>query len=193
MNFLAHTYLSCGSEDLLIGNFLADFLRNKEIENLPDCFLNGIHLHRKIDTFTDNHPRVSEVNKMFHAEHGKYAPVVTDVLFDYILAKNWSKYSGEDIDDFISRIYELLNKNVQYFPERRKEYIMKMIKGDFLTNYTKIEGLRFTFEKMDSQTRFPSNFVSALGNLEEKMPFLDLKFNAFFPELIEEVDSFCSC
>ena len=66
MNFLAHTYLSCSNEDLLVGNFLADFMKNKDIESLPSNILKGIDLHRKIDSFTDSHPAVKEVNKRFH-------------------------------------------------------------------------------------------------------------------------------
>ena len=56
MNFLAHIFLSCGSEDLLIGNFIADFISNKEVNQYDPEVQKGIQLHREIDSYTDNHP-----------------------------------------------------------------------------------------------------------------------------------------
>jgi len=56
MNYLAHCYLSGKNEDLLLGNFMTDFLQKKEERNYKDIVLLGIQLHRAIDTFTDQHP-----------------------------------------------------------------------------------------------------------------------------------------
>ncbi len=193
MNFLAHTYLSCSDENLLLGNVLADFIKNKEIAALPTDYHLGIDLHRKIDSFTDAHPAVLEVNKYFHKVHHKYSPVVTDILFDYVLANNWSKYSGENLKDFTQNIYDILLKHQNHFPERKKRSILNMIHNDFLMNYTNIDGLKFTFEHMDKRTKFKANFIQSLDNLEETYPHLESAFNAFFPELINEVDNYCNC
>lgn len=193
MNFLAHTYLSCSDENLLLGNVLADFIRNKDIPALPKPFHIGIDLHRKIDSFTDTHPQVLQVNKHFHEVHHKYAPVVTDILFDYVLANNWEKYSGETLSDFTSNIYHILFKHQDTFPERKKKSILNMINNDFLMNYTNLEGLRFTFEHMDKRTKYTANFVKALDHLDQTYPHLEAAFKKFFPDLIQEVDAFCDC
>lgn len=193
MNFLAHTYLSCSDEDLLMGNYLADFIRNRDIKNLPVSFHQGIELHRKIDSFTDEHPAVREVNKHFHSVHRKYAPVVTDILFDLVLARNWPHYSGETLESYTSEIYQILLKNQQYFPERKKQTMLNMINGGFLMKYTHIEGLRFTFELMDKRTKGRGKFVDALESLEITYPKLEIAFQQFFPDLIEEAESFCNC
>jgi acyl carrier protein phosphodiesterase len=176
-----------------MGNYLADFLRNKDIPTLPKSFLRGIELHRKIDSFTDAHPAVLEVNKLFHEVHHKYAPVVTDVLFDLVLARNWSDYSGEDINDFVNGVYKTLNKHRSHFPERRKQTMINMIDGGFLMKYTNIEGLRFTFEHLDRRTKGRGKFVQCLDNLDNTYPKLEAAFKIFFPELITEVDAYCDC
>ena len=48
MNFLAHLYLSGEDEELMIGNFIADFIRNREVTNYSEGIQKGIFLHRKI-------------------------------------------------------------------------------------------------------------------------------------------------
>lgn len=193
MNFLAHTYLSCSNEELLIGNFLADFMRNKDVKLLPQKYLKGIELHRKIDSFTDSHPDVQEVNKRFHKLHGKYAPVVTDILFDFVLGIHWSKYSGEDMSDFMNNVYQQLLKYEHLFPSHRAAGIKNMIKGRFLHNYVTKEGLRFTFDKMESRTKYPSNFNLVVDSLDHHLPYLEKAFLSFFPDLINEVEAFCGC
>lgn len=191
MNFLAHTYLSCSNEDLLLGNFLADFMKNHEIRQLTASFLEGIELHRKIDSYTDEHPAVREVNKHFHEVHRKYAPVVTDVLFDLVLARNWEKYHSQSLEDYTENIYNILLKHQDHFPLRRKQTILNMIHGGFLMKYTHIEGLKFTFEHMDRRTNGRGNFIAAVDNIQHTYPALEEAFHQFFPELITEVERFC--
>jgi acyl carrier protein phosphodiesterase len=52
LNYLAHSYLSYQKTDLIIGNFIADSIRGNQFEGLTDGIIEGIRLHRKIDTFT---------------------------------------------------------------------------------------------------------------------------------------------
>ncbi|HMP30140.1 MAG TPA: hypothetical protein PKD85_11095, partial [Saprospiraceae bacterium] len=85
MNFLAHLHLSCSDEYLLVGNYLSDMITLKESENLPEQYFKGVKLHRLIDSFTDNNVIVRGVNSLLQKYVGKYAPVASDVIFDYYL------------------------------------------------------------------------------------------------------------
>ena len=58
MNFLAHIYLSDDDEQVMIGNFIADFVKGKKKDDYPPAIKKGIELHRSIDDFTDHHPLV---------------------------------------------------------------------------------------------------------------------------------------
>ncbi len=49
MNHLAHLYLSGKDTNLLIGNFITDFLRGKELKMFKEKYSDGIALHRYID------------------------------------------------------------------------------------------------------------------------------------------------
>ena len=83
MNFLAHFHLSGENELIAIGNFLGDFIRGSELNSLPLTVQKGVYLHRFIDQYTDNHPVVRDLNKMLVPHFAKYAPVVSDIYFDY--------------------------------------------------------------------------------------------------------------
>jgi len=89
MNFLYHLYLSNNDDDLLIGNLIADFIRNEELANYSPEIQKGIFLHRQIDMFTDNHSRVRKGTHRLQPKHHKYSPVVIDIFHDYFLADNW--------------------------------------------------------------------------------------------------------
>ena len=49
MNILAHLYLSGQNEDVIIGNFIGDFVKGKQIQKYPEEIVKGIRLHREID------------------------------------------------------------------------------------------------------------------------------------------------
>ena len=52
--------LSCKDSNLLVGNFMADFINNSDKKGLNPQILEGINLHKSIDHFTDNHQAVKE-------------------------------------------------------------------------------------------------------------------------------------
>jgi acyl carrier protein phosphodiesterase len=60
MNVLAHIYLSGDSEQIIIGNYIGDYVKGREYLKYPELIRKGIILHRHIDAFTDNHPVVHE-------------------------------------------------------------------------------------------------------------------------------------
>jgi len=86
MNFLAHLFLSFDNEDIMIGNFIADMIRNKDVSTFSEGVQKGIALHRKIDSYTDVHPIVKQGTKLMQPYHSKYSPVVIDVFYDYLLS-----------------------------------------------------------------------------------------------------------
>ena len=193
MNFLAHTFLSCDDEELLIGNFMADFISNKKLAGLPHGVRKGVELHRKIDTYTDQHPLVRKGTQRLRKKHGKYAPVLIDIFYDYILANNWNKYSTETLDAFTQRVYGILEKWIGVMPEKLRKRLPGMIAGNWLSQYGRLEGLEFVLERMDKRTRFPSNFTGASADLLADYALYETEFNQFFPEVISYVEIQCRC
>ena len=187
MNFLAHLFLSFENEDHVIGNFIADFIKNKEVKNYSPEIQKGISLHRQIDSFTDNHPSVRKATQRLQPMHHKYAPVVIDILYDYILANNWEKYSDQSLESFSKGIYAILDKRIDEMPEKLKKNLPGMINGNWLQSYKTKEGLLFTLQRMDKRASFPSNFIEAFGHLQQDYNLFEGEFNVFFPELINHI------
>lgn len=190
MNYLAHTLLSGKNENLIVGNFLADILRKNEYGPWMEPYLNGFELHRSIDQFTDEHPSIKKINSLLRPSHKKYAPVVTDILLDYILGQAWHLHSAESLQGFADLRYETLRMHWPVFPDRIKPVVAKMIDGNFLIKYTTIEGLMFTFEKIQEAARFPSDFSQAVEDLETHYDLLHQEFNFFFPDLVQHTQRF---
>jgi len=192
LNYLAHCFLSCSTEEILIGNFIADSINRRSSLTFSPEITKGIELHKKIDSSTDNHPRVKEAVLMLREKHGKYAPVVSDIMWDYYLAKNWSLYANESLEDFTCRTYNIFRKYKSQMPARMSNNIDSMIAENFLMRYKTLEGLKISFAYMDRRTKFPSNFVGAVGDIKKHHKTFNTLFKAFFPDLIALVDMECS-
>lgn len=187
MNFLAHFYLSGNQEHLIVGNFLADYLKNKEVAALPRPVQEGVRLHRKIDSFTDRHPKVLESVRRLRPRHGKFSPVVLDICYDYILAKNWERYSVVPLKEFTAGIYLVLEKNISIMPPFLQNQLPKMIADNWLVAYGTKEGLEFTFSRMKLRTNFPRFFENAVESLMMDYQLYEDDFNLFFPDVIAAV------
>ena len=55
MNFLAHIYLSGNNSKIMVGNFIGDFVKGRNLlEQFEPEIAKGIELHRAIDEYTDH-------------------------------------------------------------------------------------------------------------------------------------------
>jgi acyl carrier protein phosphodiesterase len=190
MNHLAHCFLSLHDEDVLVGNFIGDFVKGHDWQNYPSGVQKGILLHRAIDSYTDNHPMTDRSVKRIRPYAGRYAPPFVDILYDHLLANYWDKYSGEPFDVFAERTYVQLEKRAGEMPIILQERIPKMLAGKFLHGYTHREGLEWVLGKFS--LRLAGNFdAAALGAFFfEEIAHFSEDFNAFFPDLVEMVQTY---
>lgn len=193
MNFLAHLYLSCEDEDLLIGNMIADFIRNKDIAAYSDSIQKGIYLHRQIDTYTDNHPIIRQGTRRLQENHGKYAAVIIDILYDHLLANHWDRYSGQTLEVFAKNCYGILSRRMEELPAKLQRQMPGMIEADWLVKYRSLDGLQFTMERMDLRTKFPSTFTDSVADYLQAKDAFNEEFHLFFPDVIQFVEQQCSC
>ena len=155
MNFLAHLYLSGNSHKIMIGNFIGDYVKGKDYENFADGIKYGILLHRKIDSFTDSHPIVKQSKNHFNKKYGKYAGVITDIIYDHFLSMQWCKYSNTPFEDFIYNTYEILLDNFDLLPTKVQKFVPDFVVYEWLNSYKTIEGLRKVFDRMSIKTSLP--------------------------------------
>lgn len=192
MNYLAHMYLSCSDEDLIVGNMLVDMMNVKRLRELPIQYHKGFELHRLIDSYTDEHPMVKDAVLKLRVNHRKYAPVVIDIFYDYVLSLEWERYSGENIQDFCNNIYGVIKKHLHNLPEDIVGRLNKMITSNFLMTCSSPEAIRGVFNIIDGRARFTNSFSMATDDLLEDYEYYRDNFYKFFPNMIAQASSFCS-
>ncbi|WP_296699079.1 ACP phosphodiesterase [Algoriphagus sp.] len=183
MNYLAHAYLSFHQEEILVGNFIGDFVKGKMMDRFPEGIQQGIKLHRAIDKFTDSHPLVRAGQTYLRPKFGHYSTVITDIYFDYFLGKNWNKYSNQPLESFVDSVYEQVSKYEAYFPDRFGNLFYWMKKDNWLYHYSTIRGIQMSLTGLSKRTKFNSKMeVAHLALLEREAEF-EIIFFAFFEDL----------
>ncbi len=183
MNYLAHAYLSFGQEEVLVGNFIADFVKGKRLFDYPVAITDGILLHREIDRYTDTYPLVKAGQSYLRPNFGHYSTVITDIFFDYFLGKNWAKFSDQPLENFTESTFLMLEKNAKYFPERFSKMFYWMRKDNWLLQYGTLEGIKMSLTGLSKRTTFDSKMEVAHLALIEREKEFELIFFAFFKDL----------
>ena len=184
MNYLAHIYLSGNNDNLIIGNFIADFIRGNNYKHLPLEIQEGIILHRKIDSFTDKHPIVRISKRRLHERYGHYDGIIIDILYDFFLAKNWKNYLDKSLLETESDFIKLMNNNLDLLPEKVKKIIPYIKNEKWLSNYATYEGIEKSLIGMNKRTKGKSMMHLAINDLKLYQNELENDFTSFFKELI---------
>lgn len=184
MNYLAHMMLSFDQEDILIGNLSGDFVSIAEYRFLKGDIKAGVDLHRSIDHYTDNHEYVIRSISRLKNEHGRYAAVIVDILYDYLLATMWDNFVESSLDNRKVQYYDILTRRHADLPKRLQNSAPKMVSRDFIEGYKTLNGMRHVMGYMDRRTSFPSDFVSSVDYFEKNIEAFTDDFKKFFPDLI---------
>lgn len=188
MNILAHLYLSGNDEEIILGNFIADMVKGRQIDEFEEGVVRGIRLHRKIDSYTDSHPVVAMSKMRLRNKYRLYAGVIVDMFYDHFLASQWSIYSCRPLPEFVEKTYEMLKRNVHVLPARAKNVLPLLIAGNWLESYASFGRLQQIFEGMARRTPFNSGMENAVTDLRKHYGDYETEFHAFFPELIAYVE-----
>ncbi len=181
MNFLAHSYLSFTDEQI-VGQFLQDFIRNKERFGFPEKFQHGIRLHREIDTYTDAHPAVHLAKDSFRPVVGLYAGAFVDVAFDYFLANS---LSDSHLKMHSVRVYSVLRNHEKMLPSGLIRMLGYMERDNWLYNYRFDWGIEFSMKNVLRKARYLQEDLPVLEAFLLNKEFLQENFEVFFPDLLQ--------
>ena len=76
-----------------------------------------------------------------------------DIVYDHYLAKNWSSYSDETLEDYATHFYQLLQDHYDILTEKTKGMMPYMIAKNWLVSYASLEGLQMILFQMDHRTK----------------------------------------
>lgn len=186
MNFLAHLYLSGSDVEIRLGNFIGDYVKGKKYENYPERVQLGIKLHRAIDSLTDSHQSTKICNEILKPELGRYSGVVTDVLFDHILANEWDKYSNRELKNYTRTFYMQMLQNYNMLPQDVRRFLPFMIQSNRLYSYRSSEGIHRALEIMSNHTSLPEKADYAISKLNSNIDLFKTHFHRLFDDLIQQ-------
>lgn len=182
MNYLAHSYLTF-SDEQIVGQFLNDYIPNKERFSLPEKILQGVILHREIDTYTDNHPIILQAKKIFSPLVRLYAGAFVDVAMDYFLAHDNTINSPIGWKNHSSRVYKILNEHSFRFPENFRIILAKMETEDWLYNYREDWGIEFSMKNVLHKAKYLDKSLPVFELFSENKNILLQHYQDFFPDL----------
>lgn len=183
MNFLGHLYLSGSDPEVIVGNFMGDAVKGRDLSQYGPGIERGLRLHRAIDSFTDTHPMVRQGRERVHAHAGRYASVVMDLFYDHVLAIHWSEYHAEPLRSFARRMYVLLEANEQRMPERTRQMLPFLIRYDWLSSYATLEGVGRALDGLSRRVPQGESMRGAERVLGLHLEAYRLEFARFLPEV----------
>lgn len=185
MNYLAHLFLAGKTAESLIGNLAGDFVKGRVGDDVPPAIAEGIRRHRRVDAFTDSHPSVAAFRGVLFPEHGHYARVIADVFFDHFLAGDFTRYSSEPLDAFLSRMYATMDPHIDQMPGRLRVVYPRMRDEGWLESYQSVDGIRMALSGISRRLSRHPNLAPAVHFLSNgSRAELERLFHEFFPDVV---------
>ncbi len=182
MNYLAHAFLSGNNEDLLLGNFIADHLRGGELRNYQPGVAAGIILHRKIDSFTDQHPLFRASKRLFYNGFEKHSGILVDIYFDHLLARDFPKYSLTALDEFSHRVYKVYRAQQTIIPVSSQRFLDYITNNGIYQSYASETGISTVLQHLSQRIRHGVHLHYSLDLFQKHEKQLAEYFSAFFEE-----------
>jgi acyl carrier protein phosphodiesterase len=188
MNFLAHTYLSGCNDEIIVGNFMGDYIKGRNYVHLPEMVRKGILIHRDIDTYTDAHAITRRSRLRLVERYHKYAGVIVDIFYDHFLAASWSEYCGISLKEYVDRTYDLLKRNYKTLPQGIKVWFPTFLENNWMMAYQTVDGIELVLDRMSANTSLPDHTGFVIERMREQYDEFRNDFREFFPLIIDYIE-----
>ncbi|MCC6370003.1 MAG: DUF479 domain-containing protein [Bacteroidia bacterium] len=182
MNYLAHALLSNNNTELLIGNFIADHLRGNDFGNYSQGIVEGIYLHRRIDTFTDAHPLFKASKRIFYKGFEKHSGILVDIYFDHLLAKNFQNFHHQALPQFAEVVYGAYSSHQHLLPQSSSRFLDYVLKNNIYSAYATAQGIEQVLFHLSQRIKHQVRLDESLKLFTEAESELQNNFSVFFSE-----------
>ena len=179
MNFLAHLHLSPPHPEGRLGGILGDFVTGDPSDRYQERVCEGIHLHRKIDAYTDRRPAWKRSKLRLSPRRRRFAGAVVDVFYDHFLALDWELYEPSlSLQQSIQMYYGELESLIPIVADEDAAFALRrLVRGDLLGSYSKVEGISVAIDCIALRSQ---RFEAIIGAGEE--------LNSFVSETLRAVE-----
>ncbi|TLU76718.1 ACP phosphodiesterase [Mannheimia varigena] len=177
MNFLAHSLISLEidaktNQQTLYGNFAGDFYKGSIYSlDLADDLKGGVVLHRLIDNICDRPESLTA--ELLRDNFRLYKGIVSDIMIDHFLAKNFQSLFGKDLDIVQSKIFQQINQYRAIFPENFIPMLNWLETHNALKNYADLDFLERVFLGMSSRVKKGEILRNAAGEIRQNYTRLE--------------------
>lgn len=180
MNFLFHMYLSGDDQQILVGNFMGDFVKGPLGNAYPKRVRQGLMLHRKIDSFAQADPHFQASRLRMSPEYGLYRGVLVDLFYDHFLAKEWDAWSDRTFADYLAWSRGVIDRHLPVMPKQLQEFV-PIIFNELLPSYQNIAGTESALNRMSRRVKRTNPLADGGGELTRHYEGLKADFERFLP------------
>lgn len=186
MNYLAHALLAGPQPASRLGGMLGDFVKgplDSFAGHYPPAVVAGIALHRRIDSYADQHAAFRGSRQRVSSLRRRFSGVMVNMFYDHFLARHWSSFCEQPLDAFTAEIYALLSNNESMLPARLADALPRMRADDWLASYRTVEAIG---EALDRIARFrlrrENTLAGAVEELRADYAAYEADFRVFFAD-----------
>ncbi len=189
MNFLVHLYLSGCDPEILVGNFMGDFVKGRLEGDFPPRLTEGIMLHRRIDSYAQQHPLFLKSRQRLAPSYGLYRGVMVDLFYDHFLSVEWEEWGSVPLDDWLAQVRAIVAARSPLLPPRLQG-LVPVIFEELLPSYREVEGIGRALERMSRRVRRPNPLAGGEEELITNYGGLRDDFRGFLPAVRKFVSGY---
>jgi acyl carrier protein phosphodiesterase len=182
MNFLFHMLLSGSDDQLMVGNFMGDFVKGTLQERFSPTIRQGVALHRRIDSYAERHPLFRQSRQRISHNYGLYRGVMVDIFYDYYLVNDWDEWCDEPLGDFLTRTRTVVENNMSSLPAEMHR-LVPIIFEELLPSYGTIEGIASALSRLSRRIKRPNPLSGGEEELLLHHDVMQNDFRVFTPEV----------
>lgn len=162
---------------------ISDFVKGKKKFDYPAEVQLGIHLHREIDRFTDEHEATREAKQVFRPAYRLYSGAFVDVAYDHFLANDETEFSEETLFDFAKATYAELDRQAGWMPERFAHMFPYMKQQNWLFNYRTRWGIKKSMGGLVRRAAYLEDYHTAYTVFEDHYQLLEDCYRHFWAQV----------
>ncbi len=158
----------------MLGNLCGDLIKGNKFEGINLNIIEGVRLHRSIDSFTDSHQLIREAKSIVRPEFKLFSGIVIDMFLDNFVAKNHSS-----LENHVNYVYKSAAAYSSELPLSFNNMLKYMEQYNWLQTYGSTEGLRNIMFQMRQRIGSKSPLDEAVDILISK----EEDFNCLFMQI----------
>ena len=143
----------------------------------------GIHLHRAIDRFTDEHPATKTAKEVFRPAYRLYSGAFVDVVYDHFLANDESEFTEEALFAFAGDTYARLDRQAGWMPDRFAHVFPYMKQQNWLFNYRTRWGIKKSMGGLVRRAAYMDDYETAYRVFETHYQLLEECYRLFWKDM----------